>query len=196
MRYSIREMVLLAGACMMAGSAAWGQAAPAAMRPTSNSDIALTYNAAQANIVPGNNFSLQGGSLQIHALFWHSLGIVADVAGLHSANMHGTGVGLDLVSATFGARYTFSPSRRGYAVFGQVLGGEAFGMNSVFPTPTAVNQDASSLALQIGGGINLLTRHRVAVRAFETNWLRTQMPNATTNVQNNLRIGAGLIFRF
>ena len=35
-----------------------------------------------------------------------------------------------------------------------------------------------------------------ALRAFEADWLRTQMPNATTNVQNNLRLGAGLIYRF
>ena len=27
-------------------------------------------------------------------------------------------------------------------------------------------------------------------------WLRTQLPNATTKVQNNLRLGAGLVFRF
>jgi hypothetical protein len=196
MRYSIREMVLLAGAFMMAGSAAWGQAAPATVRSTSNADIALTYDAAQANIVPGNKFSLQGGSLQIHGRFWHGLGVVADVAGLHTAKMNSTGAGLDLVTATFGARYTLPESRRGCAAFGQVLAGEANGINSVFPTANGVSQNASSLALQIGGGINLRMRHRVAVRAFEANWLRTQMPNATTNVQNNLRIGAGLILRF
>jgi hypothetical protein len=38
--------------------------------------------------------------------------------------------------------------------------------------------------------------HRLSVRAFEANWLRTELPNATTNVQNNLRLGAGILYRF
>ena len=41
-------------------------------------DVALTYDASQANIVPGNNFWMQGGSVQVHARFWHGLGVVAD----------------------------------------------------------------------------------------------------------------------
>jgi hypothetical protein len=38
-----------------------------------------------------------------------------------------------------------------------------------------------------------LTRH-VSLRVIQANWLRTQMPNATTNVQNNLLLGAGVVF--
>jgi len=39
-----------------------------------------------------------------------------------------------------------------------------------------------------------LTRH-VSARAFEVNWLRTELPNGKTNIQNNLQFGAGLVFR-
>ena len=46
------------------------------------------------------------------------------------------------------------------------------------------------------GGMNVPLSGHLAVRAFEADWLRTQLPNATTNVQNNLRLGAGLVFRF
>jgi hypothetical protein len=38
-----------------------------------------------------------------------------------------------------------------------------------------------------------LTRH-VSLRVIQANWLRTQMPNATTNVQNNLLLRAGVVF--
>jgi hypothetical protein len=48
----------------------------------------------------------QGGSVQMYGRFWHGLGGVADVAGLHTGSVHGSGVGLDLVTATFGPRYT------------------------------------------------------------------------------------------
>jgi len=58
------------------------------------------------------------------------------------------------------------------------------------------NDSADSLALYAGGGVNVHLKNRLALRAIEANWLRTQMPNATTNVQNNLRLGAGLIYTF
>jgi hypothetical protein len=46
-------------------------------------DLAITYNASKANIVPGSNFWMQGGSLQIHGQFWRALGVAADIGGLH-----------------------------------------------------------------------------------------------------------------
>jgi len=159
--------------------------------------LAVVYNPLIANVVSGNSFWMQGGSVQVHAQFWHGLGVVADVSGLHTASAGGSsGVGLDMVTATFGPRYTWSPAHRRYAVFGQALVGEANGMNSVFPNPGGANESANSLALYVGGGVNLRLKDHLALRALEADWLRTQMPNATTNVQNNLRVGAGLIYRF
>jgi peptidoglycan-associated lipoprotein len=49
--------------------------------------------------------------------------------------------------------------------------------------------------LEVGGGINYLLTPRFSVRAIDADWLRTQLPNATTNVQNNLRLGAGIVYR-
>lgn len=196
MRHSIRKKVLLAGACMMAGLAAWGQQAPA-QRPTSSLDVAVTYDPMQANVVhSGNHFWMQGGSVQIHGQFWHGLGVVADVAGLHTASMNSTGVGLDLVTSTFGPRYTWSLPQRRLSFFGQALLGEANGLNSIFPSATGTSSTGSSLALQVGGGVDVPLAHHLRARILEADWLRTQLPNATTNVQNNLRLGAGLVFRF
>jgi hypothetical protein len=198
MRKSIRVKVLLAGACMMAGFSAWGQQAGNSVKQTTSSiDVAVVYNPLMANVVGGNGFWMQGASAQVHGQFWHGLGFVADVSGLHTANTNGpSGVGLDMVTATFGPRYTWSPAHRRYALFGQALAGEAFGMNSVFPNATGANDSANSLAMQLGGGLNLRLSHHIALRAFEADWLRTQSPNATTNVQNNLCLGAGLVYRF
>lgn len=159
-------------------------------------DVALTYDASQANIVPGNNFWLQGGSVQVHARFWGGLGVVADVGGLQTGNIQGGGVGLNLVTATFGPRYTRTIAHRRYAIFGQVLVGEVNGFDSVFPTANGVESSANGLALKTGGGVNVSLSRHVAVRALEADWLRTQLPNGTTGVQNNLRLGAGMVFKF
>ena len=199
MRESIRVGALLAGACIVAGLAARGQEpqSPTAQK-SSSFDAAVVYNPLMANVVSSNSFLMQGGSLQLHGQFWHGLGVVADVSGLHTASTNGaSGVGLDMVTTTFGPRYTWAPAHRRYALFGQALAGEANGFNSVFPNAAAgsASDTASSLAIYLGGGVNLTLKHHLALRAFEANWLRTQMPNGTSNVQNNLRLGAGLIYR-
>jgi hypothetical protein len=69
-------------------------------------DLAFTYDASRGNIVSGSNFWMQGGSFQIHGQFWRRLGAVADTGCLHFGDAQGTGVGLDLVTATFEPRFT------------------------------------------------------------------------------------------
>lgn len=44
--------------------------------------------------------------------------------------------------------------------------------------------------------MNIPLEHRLSLRAMEANWVRTQLPNSTTDAQNNLRIGAGVVYRF
>jgi hypothetical protein len=44
--------------------------------------------------------------------------------------------------------------------------------------------------------MNIALSPQPALRAFQANWLRTQLPNATTNVQNTLDLGAGVVFCF
>lgn len=188
--------VLLVGA--MIATPLLAQPAPTAPKPKPASylEIAVTYDAARSNTAGGSSFWLQGGSVQLHAHFWHGLGAVADVAGLHQANVHSSGVGLDLVTATFGPRYTWSPAHGRFSLYGQALGGVVNGLNSVFPNPMGAETNATGTAMQLGGGVNVKLTHRVALRAIEADWLRTDLPNSTTNVQNNLRLGAGFVFRF
>lgn len=185
--------VLLAGACTLAGVTAWGQAAPVS---TSNLYVALVYHPADANLVDGANFWMQGGSVQVEGRFWRGMGVVADVSVLHTGQMNSQDAGLDLVTATFGPRYTWSPRRGRSSCFGQFLVGEVNGLNSVFPGPGSSTDTANSLAYMTGGGLNVRLRPHLSLRAFEANWLRTQLPNSTTNVQNNLRLGTGVVVRF
>jgi peptidoglycan-associated lipoprotein len=158
-------------------------------------DVAATYNSLLANVTTGEEFSMQGGSVQAQARLWRRLCAVADVAGFHTGNVNGSGIGLDLITATFGPRYVWSPSRSRVVFFGQALIGEAHGSNSIFPSSTGTNSSGNSFALQLGGGVDYLWTDRLSLRALDADWLRTQLPNATTNVQNNLRLGIGVIYR-
>jgi hypothetical protein len=63
-----------------------------------------------------------------------------------------------------------------------------------YPKPTAPDSSASSFAAKVGGGLDLKVSHHVSIRLVEANWLRTQLPNATANVQNDLELGGGIVF--
>jgi len=192
--HSKLSSVLLSGVIMMATSVV--AQSPAARQATAYPlDVTLTYNATQSNAVTSNSFWMQGGSVQVHGTFYRGLGVVADIAGMHTANIRTSGVSMDMVTSTFGPRYTWHPAHSRYALFGQALGGEANAFNTVFPATTGALASASSLAMQLGGGMNISLSPRIALRAVEANWVRTQLPNSTTNVQNNLRIGAGIVVR-
>lgn len=164
-------------------------------------DFAVTYTEQYSNLVSTPTFWHSGGAAELSAQLYHGLGLAANVAGTQTGNAADSGVGLSLVTATFGPRYTYyhpvgAAQKRSLAVFGQGLIGQAWGFNSYFPSPTGVRTDDIAFALQVGGGVDIgLSRH-FGIRVFQADWVRTQFPNGTTNVQNNFRLAAGVVFRF
>jgi hypothetical protein len=60
----------------------------------------------------------------------------------------------------------------------------------------APQTDFDTFALQVGGGVDLRLSPHFAIRPLQADWLRTQFPNGATNVQNDLRLGAEIVFRF
>ncbi len=205
MRLSIHRKLILLTTCLFAGASAWGQQSQTQSSESPVAlDVAVVYNPLSANAVGGHQFWMQGGSIQalgqfwpgLHGQFWRRLGVVADVSGFHVAQISASRPGLDLVTASLGPRYTWSAPRHRYDLFGQILVGGASGMNSVFPTSTGTVASANSVALYMGVGANIRLSPRIAVRAFEADWLFTQTPNGITGVQNSLRLGMGLTYKF
>lgn len=184
--------VLLMGA--MAATSLAAQAVPSV--PKGQIEVAATYNPVRSNAAGNNSFWMQGGSVQIEGRFLRGLGVVADVSGKHISNINSSGVGLDLVTATFGPRFSWSLPHQRLLIFGQGLVGEANGFHSVFPGTSGANANANSLAVLVGGGVNVHLSRHLKLRAIEADWLRTQLPNGTTNVQNSLRLGSGVVYRF
>jgi hypothetical protein len=167
--------------------------------PPSQLEAAVTLNPLFAgtpmssSAVSGNSFIMKGGSAQLDGRLWGGLSLTADFGGGYTSNMEGSGVGLDLLTITFGPRYSWQKNR--YSIYGQMLAGEAWGRNSVFPSLSGPSSSANSLALLGGGGINRQICKRYTVRLFEADWLHTRLPNSTTNAQNDLRVGAGIVVR-
>ena len=159
-------------------------------------DLAVTYDGERSlRASTSQTFWMQGGSIELGANVWHGWGSGAEVTGTHASAIGSTNIPLSLVTATFGPRYRWHADGR-VSIYGQGLLGEANGFRSLFPTPAGAQTQANSLAVQVGGGVDLRLRKHVAVRALEASWLRTQLPNATNDIQNTLRLGAGIVLRF
>jgi hypothetical protein len=190
--------VLLAGA-MTITAAILAQSAAAQTAPPPERgrlEVSVTYGAMLSNAITSDRFWMQGGSVEVEGPFYHGLGAVADIGAMHTGNVNSSRTSLDLVTATFGLRYTWAPMKKRYEFFGQGLLGEANGFHGLFPTPTGAADSSNSMAVEAGGGMNVALSRHMALRAFEISWLRTQLPNSDTNVQNNVRFGAGVVFRF
>ncbi|QMV19925.1 hypothetical protein GOB94_15490 [Granulicella sp. 5B5] len=163
---------------------------------TSKLDLGVTYIAEKSlKASTDQNFWLNGGSVELGVNLWHGWGVAADIAGSHTGSIGSSGIPLSLVTETFGPRYRWHAEHR-ISVYGEALVGEANGFRSLFPVTTGTQSDANSLGLQIGGGLDYRLKRSFAVRLMDAAWVRTQLPNATDNVQNTLRLGAGLVIRF
>ena len=159
-------------------------------------DVAVTYAAQRSLKASTNqNFWMSGGSIELGMNMWKGWGLAADLTGTHTGSIGTSGIPLSLVTTTFGPRYRWHAQRK-LSLYGQALVGEANGFRSLFPATTGAQTDANSLALQLGGGLDYRLHGSYALRLLDAGWLRTQLPNATDNVQNTLRLGAGLVVNF
>jgi hypothetical protein len=48
----------------------------------------------------------------------------------------------------------------------------------------------------VGGGIDYGLSPHMAVRILDAAWMHTQYANSTNGMQNDLRLGAGIVLRF
>jgi|SRR6187402_513346 len=158
-------------------------------------ELVVTYTAERSNLVTNPILWRQGAAFSLSGELYRGFGVGMNINGSRVSNIAGTGINLTTVTTTFGPSYHWSPKSGRIAVFGEGLIGESHGLDSVFPSAGGAQQDYNSFALQVGGGLDLRTKGRFALRAIQADWIRTQFPNGTTNVQNSLRLGAGIVLR-
>lgn len=194
---TLRKVVMMAlGAAIMTTVASSQTAANqiAANAKPQQLDLAITFTADRTNPVAGKNQWLTGGSIELGTNVWRGFGIAAKVTGVTTTEIGTQGVPLSLVLATFGPRYRYTHKKLSF--YGEGLLGEANGFKSAFAGPQGATDSANSLALQVGGGMDLRFGKHLSWRAVEANWTRTQLPNGTTDVQNHLMLGSGGVVRF
>jgi opacity protein-like surface antigen len=161
--------------------------------------LALSFDIGDANLTTTNAFSFlfQGGSAEVSAQLFKGLGVTGSFTGLHASNS-GQGVPVNLLAFTAGPRFTIRTGGRNHRVslYGQGLVGGVEGFDGLYPTASGPAASATSLAYQTGGGIDIAFTPRIALRLLQADWLRTQLPDGTQNIENTLRIGIGIVYHF
>ncbi len=190
--YAFTTLVLLGASC--ASQAQETSSDPVQFVPRVN--LSLGYQFLHANAPPGNpqKFNLNGGyaSLGIKYKYW--LSFAGEFTGTHANNISALGQNLFLTTYTAGPRITF---RRRYTVpFAQATFGAAHGSDSYFPTATSYTTSANTFALTAGGGLDLEFTHGLAIRAIQAQYLHTGFNNGVNTSQNQLMLGAGVVFKF
>ena len=163
-------------------------------------EVSLSYNyvrsnvVLRSNVVSDNSFNMNGGSTEVafHTYRWFSA--VADLTGAHSGSINGGPQGLSLVAFTAGPRFTY-PVHHRYAPFVQTLVGAAHGFESYFPVSSGATGAANGFAMLAGGGLDIRTKSWLAIRPIQADYFLTKLPNGSNDLQNNLRISAGLVLR-
>ena len=192
MRSIARLTGLLLGA---AATAAMGQAVTS---PTSGGDVALTYHWVRSNTQPADCgcFDLNGGGISASWHFAEKWAAVAEVSGEHADSGPSTGNSLTLVSYLAGVRYTLPQVWRHGShrpqPFAQVLAGAAHAGGGI----AGAGDGTMAFAARVGGGLDVPLTSHIAIRALQVDYDLTDFPNSTNNHQNNLLLGAGLVYRW
>ena len=199
-RRTVRGSVLLTAALMSATVSATAQKLN---MKGGTADVAVTYTLERSKIANTacGCFWLNGASLDGAYTFHKGLGIAMNLTGEHASNIANTGVNLGKITYLVGPRYTgkldFGGVKRHYGrVFGEFLIGGTHGFDSVFPGAGTATATANSFAMQLGGGVDLNTKHGFAVRALEMDYVHTSLPNNGSNSQNDFRIAFGMAYHW
>ncbi len=173
--------------------------------PTASFDMAINYASERAQIAPGKCgcFWLQGGDVDAAFTFLKGFGLAGSVAAEHLAN-YAPGLNLTTLAYLGGVRFThtywtpqpFAHSRLKAQIFLEGLGGRVNGLEGAFPSPTGLRATAHSRAVRAGAGVNLFWGKRMGVRIIEADYVRTELPNNFSALQNDFRLATGLTFRF
>jgi outer membrane immunogenic protein len=169
-------------------------------------DVTATYTAEHAKISPSGDcgcFWLQGGSAEGNVFLFHGLSAVAELTGSHVGNIT-PGVDVSQIAVMGGPRYTLGTSRwtdrifgsqHRTSFFGEALFGGVHAFDGVYPASTGLKTTATAFSMQVGGGFNIRLKKNLALRAFEVDYVRTSLPNGTTDSQHDLRLAAGISYQ-
>jgi outer membrane immunogenic protein len=184
--------ILLATVLLLGGASA------AVAQESFSGDAAATYQWVRTNAGPGQCgcFGLNGGGISGSWNFHGPWSVVTDFSSEFTSSAPITGNSLTLTSYLAGARY-YLPQRWLHGrhkpqPFAQLLLGAAHAGGGV----AGIGDASYGFATRMGGGIDVPVSSHFAVRAIQLDYYLTHFANAVNDHQNNLLVGAGIVFHW
>jgi outer membrane immunogenic protein len=195
-RIMIRTILIFAALLALAGTGV----SPAYAQEGFSGDAAASYQWVHTNAGPGQCgcFGMNGGGVSAS---WNVRGpwaVVADFSSQVAKGAPTVGSSLTVTSALAGARFELPWMRRSWIhaahrvqPFAQVLVGAAHAGGGA----AGLGDGTNKFAARLGGGVDVPLSRHFSVRG-QVDYYATTFANATNDHQNNLLIGAGVVYRW
>lgn len=155
--------------------------------------VSADYSFVRANAAnSGGSFNLNGGSASVTYDLSDRFAAVANFGGYRFGDLP-AGLGSTMYSYLLGPRVSMHKWEQ-ITPFAQVL----LGVGRLNAGSGSLNAGENGFAMALGGGLDLRVRSHFAVRAIQAEYLMTRFPLVTgeSATQNNIRISAGIVYRF
>ena len=175
-----------------------GTSATMAQQSAYSGDAAAAYHWVRTNAGPGQCgcFGMNGGGVSGSWNFRGPWSAVVDIGAENTSSAPPANNPLTLVSYLAGARYKIpQPWLQGNhkpQPFAQIILGAAHAGGG----EAGIANGSYRFATRIGGGIDVPLNSHFAVRVVQIDYYLTTFVNATNDHQNNLLLGAGIVYRW
>ena len=169
-----------------------------AQRPANTIDAYATFSEMYANAPVGGCgcFWMSGGVGGFSVPLRGNFSAVVEAGGNITDHIPGFNTGLSLFYGMGGLRLRVANHTR-FQPFGQALFGGVHGFDGYFPAPVGrlpTSYD-TSYAYTLGGGVDIAVSKHVWIRAVQADYFYSELRNLQGNRQNQVRLGAGVLFR-
>lgn len=136
----------------------------------------------------GTGLNFNGGSGSIAANVTGVFGLVGDFGVYHNNT---SGVSTNNFTYLFGPKFAYRGNERITPYFHVLLGGVH--ASSSFGT---ASDSSNAFAMALGGGLDAKVAPHIAIRVAQVDYLLTKLPDDKDDRQNNVRVSAGIVFRW
>ena len=169
--------------------------AHAQQAPVSTPQLEASVGYSYVRASPGNSsggFNLNGGSASVAYNFTDRISVLADFGAYKFSGLP-TGFDSTMYTYLFGPRISLRKASP-VTPFAQVL----LGGGRLNASAGGVDAGENGFAMAAGGGVDIRLHPRVAIRLIQAEYLLTRFPraNGDSATQNDVRLSAGLVFRF
>ena len=148
----------------------------------------FNINANVPGIAPSATYNGNGGGGQLEYNANNWLGVVGDLGGYGATSTTNGALVGGAFTYLLGPRVNFRHGK--ISPFAQTLLGGVRTTDGI-----GVSGPENNFAMTAGGGIDFKVSRHVSVRPIQAEYFMTKIPDGLNNRQDNLRLGAGVVFR-